>query len=599
MKRYVLTTLVVSFGLVVSLLTAPTAVSIQDVERDVLVALYHSTNGDSWSRNDNWLDKSIPHCDWYGVECDSEGRVQSLRLAHNQLIGSIPPELGSLTNLTYLRLAWNQLGGSIPPELGTLTTLTHFDLAINQLSGSIPVELSNLSSLTYFDLGWNQLSGSIPPELGKLSNLGDLRLYANNLNGSIPPELGNLSDLFFLELYGNQLSGPIPQELSSLSNMEWLRLHDNQLTCWQTEGVLNWALKIPRREWDYPNPGEVVCPDQPLSGNIVQNPRFEEGEAPWRFYSSGWGGFETATPAYDGAFAARVEVGSAASNVQLFQYNLPLEPNQKYKLYFAAKSNDKRAVSIHLHKHGWPYTNYAVDDQVLYADLDTEWQQYAFDLTTNSLATADGRLRFWLAPYAAAGNVYWFDNIYLLKITDGVPDPPDPDPQDPPVPPFGHCREAVSGNVISNPGFEASTMAPWSFWTNGQAVAVQDPDRYECEQGARVTIWQEGSNVQLFQPGLFLQPNTSYRLRLAAKSSDGRDVRLYLHKHRFPYTNYGLNGLPLDLTDEWQVFVVQFTTTGFTAPVTDGRLRVWLAGSDAANVQYTFDDVVMTPLDSG
>ena len=85
---------------------------------------------------------------------------------------------------------------------------------------------------------------------------------------------------------------------------------------------------------------------------------------------------------------------------------------------------------------------------------------------------------------------------------------------------------------------------------------------------------------------------------LAAKSSDGRDVRLYLHQHRAPYSNYGLNGLPLDLTDEWQVFVVQFTTTGFTTPVDDGRFRIWLAGSDAANANYYFDDVVMTPLDA-
>ena len=49
--------------------------------------------------------------------------------------------------------------------------------------------------------------------------------------------------------------------------------------------------------------------------------------------------------------------------------------------------------------------------------------------------------------------------------------------------------------------------------------------------------------MQLYQAGLYLLPNTSYQLRLAAKSTDGRDVRLYLHKHRSPYTNYGLNGL--------------------------------------------------------
>ena len=102
--------------------------------------------------------------------------------------------------------------------------------------------------------------------------------------------------------------------------------------------------------------------------------------------------------------------------------------------------------------------------------------------------------------------------------------------------------------------------------------------------------------MQLYQAGLYLQPNTPYQLRLAAKATDGRDVRLFLHKHRSPYTNYGLNGLTLDLTEEWQVFVVQFTTTGFTSPVWDGRLRIWLAETDAPGAHYFFDDVVMVPL---
>ena len=325
------------------------------------------------------------------------------------------------------------------------------------------------------------------------------------------------------------------------------------------------------------------------------NSCFEAGEAPWQFYSNGWGGFDTATPAFDGFFSARVEIGSTASNVQLYQYNLPLEPDQHYRLYFAAKSSDGRNMSLFVHKHGWPYSNYGLNGELI--DLTTDWQQFEVDFSTNSLAEADGRLRFWLAPYAAAGTVYWFDNVYLLKVTDGVPPPPDPDPQELTVPAPGHCYAPVSGNVVVNPGFEESQIAPWKFYTNGKGYAVPDPSTfYECAQSAMVKIQQQGSNVQLFQYGINLQPNTSYRLRLAAKASDGRDVRLYLHKHGAPYTNYGLNGLPLDLTTEWQVFVVQFTTTGFSTPVTDGRLRIWLAESDALNAQYYFDDVVMVPL---
>ena len=73
------------------------------------------------------------------------------------LTGSIPPEIGNLTNLTSLILINNQLTGSIPPELGNLTYLGSLDLSNNQLTGSIPLELGNLTNLTKLDLSNNQL----------------------------------------------------------------------------------------------------------------------------------------------------------------------------------------------------------------------------------------------------------------------------------------------------------------------------------------------------------------------------------------------------------------------------------------------------------
>ena len=39
------------------------------------------------------------------------------------ITGSIPPEIGNLTNLEILILSINQLTGSIPPEIGNLTNL--------------------------------------------------------------------------------------------------------------------------------------------------------------------------------------------------------------------------------------------------------------------------------------------------------------------------------------------------------------------------------------------------------------------------------------------------------------------------------------------
>ena len=139
-------------------------------DRDVLVALYNTTNGASWTYKTNWL-SDRPLGEWHGVTTDAYGRVTELNITHNQLSGPIPPELGNLSNLTRLLLYGNELSGSIPSELGNLSNLIGMTLGLNQLSGSIPSELGNLSNLTSLQLSSNQLSGPIPSELGNLSNL--------------------------------------------------------------------------------------------------------------------------------------------------------------------------------------------------------------------------------------------------------------------------------------------------------------------------------------------------------------------------------------------------------------------------------------------
>ena len=50
-------------------------------------------------------------------ECYSIENTDSLDLSNNELTGSIPPEIGNLTNLTYLNLGGNQLTGEIPESI--------------------------------------------------------------------------------------------------------------------------------------------------------------------------------------------------------------------------------------------------------------------------------------------------------------------------------------------------------------------------------------------------------------------------------------------------------------------------------------------------
>ena len=89
-----------------------------------------------------------------------------LDLSQNQLTGSIPPEIGNLTNLRYLYLDDNELTGSIPSEIGNLTNLTNLTIYNNQLTGLIPESICDLnmnwSNSGYFNISNNQLCPPYP-----------------------------------------------------------------------------------------------------------------------------------------------------------------------------------------------------------------------------------------------------------------------------------------------------------------------------------------------------------------------------------------------------------------------------------------------------
>ncbi len=139
--------LITLLGVLLLVTLSERTVQAQVAEDDslALVALYNATDGANWTDNTNWL--TTPVSQWFGVTVDGD-RVTELNLAANQLTGSIPPELGNLTGLTFLDLNSNQLTGSIPPELGNLTGLTQLFLTNNQLTGAIPPELGSLTNLT-------------------------------------------------------------------------------------------------------------------------------------------------------------------------------------------------------------------------------------------------------------------------------------------------------------------------------------------------------------------------------------------------------------------------------------------------------------------
>ncbi len=202
------------------------AADIAGVERDALVALYNSTGGANWERNDNWLTDS-PVGKWYGVKT-VDGRVTKLYLGGNGLRGEIPPELGNLQYLRQLRLGErlgdvNRLTGDFPPELNKLTTLEVLDLGSSDLSGPIPAWLGELKRLQLLYLDNNRFEGELPAELGKLSRLQELTLFGNRgLVGALPETLTGIEDLWSFEFHDTGLCAPLDESfqawLSSIHN---------------------------------------------------------------------------------------------------------------------------------------------------------------------------------------------------------------------------------------------------------------------------------------------------------------------------------------------------------------------------------------------
>ena len=85
----------------------------------------------------------------------------------NNLVGTIPDELGKLTSLTKLNLGENKLSGTIPSSLNTLTNLTYVQLNDNMLEGTIPQDLwNNMTELKVVNLhgsGNSKLKGTTIP----------------------------------------------------------------------------------------------------------------------------------------------------------------------------------------------------------------------------------------------------------------------------------------------------------------------------------------------------------------------------------------------------------------------------------------------------
>ncbi|XP_021299415.1 receptor kinase-like protein Xa21 [Herrania umbratica] len=182
---------------------------------------------------------SVSLQDFSASDCNIEGSIPgeignlsnliSLRLENNKLTGKVPTTIGRLVKLQSIQLQYNKLQGSIPFDFCQLESLYWFSLSGNKLSGPIPACLGDLVSLRYLFLGSNRFTGSIPSTLTRLLDILQLSLFSNSLNGSLPIDIGKWKAVTRINLSQNRLSGDIPTSFGDLKDLTYLSLSDNKL----------------------------------------------------------------------------------------------------------------------------------------------------------------------------------------------------------------------------------------------------------------------------------------------------------------------------------------------------------------------------------
>ena len=285
-------------------------VTVADLDRAALEALYHATDGPNWVNSENWL-TDAPLGDWYGVGTDASGGVVSLDLSENDLSGIVPAELGDLVGLTELSLQNNALSGPIPQSLLQLDRLRRFFIGGN---GSLCVpgtssfvawlqgmehngascnaaDVAALESLFEAtggkdwieSTGWRgeaaveEWYGVTADALGRVT---ELNLTRNELAGQLPRSLGDLVRMTVLRIGGNRLSGRLPLSLAQLSLRE-LDYADTDL-CVPTEASFQtWLGAIPSHEGT-----GLAC--APPSDRDILVALYEATGGPYWVNSSNW-----------------------------------------------------------------------------------------------------------------------------------------------------------------------------------------------------------------------------------------------------------------------------------------------------------------------
>jgi Leucine-rich repeat (LRR) protein len=154
---------------------------LETTDFEILKKIYNSTGGVNWTNKWDITTNNLHQKSWFGVGI-KDGRVISLNLANNNLVGTIPLEISGLAQLKNLNLSNNEISGSIPSTINLLSNLEQLNLDFNSLSGTIPLTVSQLNKLKKFSVRNNQFVGVIPSVLSDFVALNYLDISYNGFD---------------------------------------------------------------------------------------------------------------------------------------------------------------------------------------------------------------------------------------------------------------------------------------------------------------------------------------------------------------------------------------------------------------------------------
>lgn len=172
-----------------------------------LIDLYNSAGGPSWDDRTGWSQgAAAANCDictWYGITCDNQENVIGIDLFNNNLVGTVPSSLSTLTKLRTLKLMNNNLSGSFPVFWASFPDMSFVDLSNNGFTGTMPLSIATMSKLNTLYIENNNMSGALLPEIANLALINVYWTKDNNFTGCYPDAYVELCDIASARFDGN------------------------------------------------------------------------------------------------------------------------------------------------------------------------------------------------------------------------------------------------------------------------------------------------------------------------------------------------------------------------------------------------------------